>query len=157
MVLLGYAEQASKLVLEAVALSRNAGGNMLGFTLCFVAIIHACVREYEKIPKFTAKNKINLNGILKSMGLDNAFSSNANFSLMNGKKNLSLTEVLQSSLFSIDEKGIVAAAATAATLSITSIHPKETRASFIADRPFAYFLVDLDTKAILFMGVYESP
>jgi serine protease inhibitor len=55
-----------------------------------------------------------------------------------------------------DENGVVAAAATAASMSLTSALEQEFT-EFNADHPFIFALVDLQTKVPLFIGELTSP
>ncbi|GAB4188823.1 MAG: serpin family protein [Simkaniaceae bacterium] len=110
-----------------------------------------------KLPKFSVSNRIYFNDVLRSLGMQQVFSQDANLSEISNKKNLHVSDVIQSALFSMDEKGIVAAAVTAASIGITSTLPEQPNFYFTANRPFVYFLIDLDKEIILFMGVYGKP
>jgi serpin B len=68
---------------------------------------------------------------------------------------LFLSKVLHEAYFALDESGIVAAAATGAAMNVKSTagSPKE----FIADHPFIFALVDLQTKIPLFLGEFTTP
>ena len=108
-----------------------------------------------KLPKFTLKQRIDLNQSLSQLGLATAFTPKANFSGIDGKMDLYLSKVIHEAYFALDESGIVAAAATGASMSTksTSGAPKE----FIADHPFIFALVDLQTKIPLFLGELTTP
>lgn len=53
----------------------------------------------------------------------------------------------------VDERGTVAAAATASVLTIKS----SLSSKFICNRPFMFLIHDKRSKEILFTGVYRGP
>ncbi|MBS0648348.1 MAG: serpin family protein [Verrucomicrobia bacterium] len=112
-------------------------------------------KVHVKLPKFTLQQHFDLNTLLTQLGLQTAFTSKADFSGIDGKKDLYLSKVVHEALFSVDENGIVAAAATAASMNViaTQGSPQE----FNADHPFIFALVDLQTKIPLFLGELNTP
>jgi serpin B len=112
-------------------------------------------KTHVKLPKFTLTQRFDLNQALSQLGLTTAFTPNANFSGINGRLDLFLSNVLHEAYFAVDESGIVAAAATAAAISTlaTAGEAKE----FTADHPFIFALVDLQTKVPLFLGELNTP
>lgn len=110
-----------------------------------------------QIPKFTVKKRLDLNQILQNMGMKIPFTTQANFSGIDGKLDLYLSKVVHEALFALDEAGVVAAAATAAGIGVTSAPPTAAPLPFIADRPFLYFIVDMASNEILFMGKFQEP
>lgn len=110
-----------------------------------------------KLPKFKLRQNFNLNTPLKGLGMEIAFSDQANFSKIDGMRALCISQVLHESYFSLDEKGVEAAAATALTMSTTAATPSNPPIPFHANRPFLFMIVDLDTEGIYFIGKYRSP
>jgi len=108
-----------------------------------------------RLPKFTLKERFDLNQILSQLGISSAFTPQANFSGIDGKMDLYLSKVVHEAYFALDESGIVAAAATGAAMNITST--EGTPKVFIADHPFIFALVDLQTKIPLFLGELITP
>ena len=108
-----------------------------------------------KIPKFTFETKYSLKEPLKSMGMVNPFTSSADFSGMNGYKNLFIDKVLHNAFIQVDETGTEAAAATTVTMVLTSMPPSEI--VFHADHPFLFFIQHNQTGNILFMGKVTNP
>ncbi len=108
-----------------------------------------------RLPKFSLKERFDLNQILSQLGISNAFTPKANFSGIDGKRDLYLSKVLHEAYFALDESGIVAAAATGAAMNVTSTGG--TPRAFIADHPFIFALVDLQTKIPLFLGELMTP
>jgi len=104
-------------------------------------------------PKFGLKTSYDLKNTLTSMGMSNAFS-NADFSGMDGEKDLCISKVLQKAYVEVNEKGTEAAAVTAVVTVLTcspNYHPPEVPI-FRADHPFVFFIIDKPTGVILFMG-----
>lgn len=104
-------------------------------------------------PKFELKTSYDLKNTLTSMGMSNAFS-NADFSGMDGAKDLCISKVIQKAYVEVNEKGTEAAAVTAVVAVLTcspNYHPPEIPI-FRADHPFVFFIIDKPTGAILFMG-----
>ena len=110
-----------------------------------------------KIPKFTLSNRYDLNESLKQLGMEDAFDSDANFTGIDGMRDLFLNKVVHQAFFDFDENGVTAAAATAAAINATSAGPKETAFVMNVDHPFLFFIVDLNTQEMLFMGKIAKP
>ncbi len=111
-----------------------------------------------RIPKFCFSNKILLNDILKNLGMQKAFTYQANFSKIDGMKDLFLSQVLHETYFYFNEFGVTASSATTSNMRITSFPPTvEGVVDFTADHPFLFFLVDYHSRAILFMGRVTNP
>jgi serpin B len=91
------------------------------------------------------------------MGMPLAFSPNADFSGMTGKRDLCISEVIHQVFVTVDEKGTEAAAATAAVMAMTTIRPSSDIKVFIADHPFVFCIKDNSTDSILFMGKIMDP
>jgi serpin B len=112
---------------------------------------------HVNLPTFNISSRLPLNDVLKSMGITKAFSKEANFSGINGLKNLQLSNAIHEAIFALDEAGVTAAASTAMALKPTSMPPQEPPIEFIADHPFLFFIVELNTKTPLFMGKLQKP
>jgi len=111
-----------------------------------------------QIPKFCFSKKLVLNKPLKAIGMKIPFTYQADFSKIDGMKDLFLSTVLHETYFSFHERGVTAASATASSMGVTSSLPIEENAiPFHANRPFAFYIVDYHTKAILFMGRVMKP
>jgi serpin B len=103
------------------------------------------------LPRFKIETSQGLGDLLKSLGMTSAFSYGpADFSGMDGTRNLYIAKVIHKAFIDVAEKGTEAAAATAVTMSAGAAAPQGLRIS--VDRPFLYFLRDQPTGAILFMG-----
>lgn len=113
-------------------------------------------KVHLKLPKFTLKQRFNLQEPLTKLGMTSAFTPHANFSGIDGKLDLFLSKILHEAYFALDESGIVAAAATASAMSTTAVAPQPSK-EFYADHPFIFALVDLQTKIPLFLGEIVQP
>ena len=108
------------------------------------------------LPKFTQRQRLILNDPLKNLGMEIAFSERADFSKINGLHDLFLSLVIHEAYVALDEMGVVAAAATAASMKTTAVRPTPGL-DFLANRPFLFLLVDLDTQGIFFLGKLYTP
>lgn len=108
-------------------------------------------------PKFTTTQNIDLKKILKALGMVDAFTENADFTGMEPKNELYITDALHKAFIDVDELGTEAAAATAASMGVTSIRPPKVVPEFRADHPFFFLIKDNQTESILFMGRLTSP
>ena len=111
-----------------------------------------------KLPRFTLDFSASLVEYLKRMGMDVAFHyPQADFSPM-GSKDFFISDVIHKTRLEVDEKGTVAAAATAVIMAAGSAmrQPREKKI-LIFDRPFVVLIGDSQTGAVLFAGVIEDP
>ena len=103
-----------------------------------------------KMPKFKIEKEFNLNNALMSMGINEAFSTNANFSNI-ADKELFISEVKQKAFINVDESGTEAAAVTGIGVRVTSLHEPIVK-HFYLNKPFAFFIIERNSGAILFTG-----
>jgi serpin B len=107
-------------------------------------------------PRFEYTAEAGLADKLKQIGMTVPFDSGqADFSGMDGKKELFITDVLHKAFIKVNEKGTEAAAATAVIVGTTSMPPPPV--PFHVDRPFVYLIRDLETGAVLFLGRVVDP
>ena len=107
------------------------------------------------MPKFDIESSFDLKETLSDMGMPVAFSAGADFSGMNGKRSLYISDVVHKAFVSLDEAGTEAAAATAVIMAETSM-PMDPVAVNV-DRPFIFMIRDIETGAILFVGRIMDP
>ena len=109
-----------------------------------------------KLPKFQFEDQIDLNEILKSLGIGRAFTAAADFS---GISNIptAISDVMQGSFVGVDENGVEAAAYTmlamGATMFDTTVYPDM---DFHLTRPFLYTIERYD-GTVLFIGTVTAP
>ena len=121
--------------------------------------------DYELVrltmPRFEMESAITLSDTLKDMGMANAFDEgSADFSGMDGRSCqvrgdicMMISDVLHKAFVSVDEAGTEAAAATAVSEGITqAFTPEEAVVELTIDRPFLFFIRDLETGSLLFLG-----
>ena len=107
------------------------------------------------LPQFKLEERYELRSILRSMGMEEAFSqSRANFSGMSDTNDLFLSQVFHQATVDVNEEGTEAAAGTGAILSGRTGHGGP---QFVADHPFLFFIMHKITKSILFFGRFVSP
>ncbi|ODS41217.1 MAG: hypothetical protein A7315_06850 [Candidatus Altiarchaeales archaeon WOR_SM1_79] len=103
------------------------------------------------IPRFKFETKYFMNENLKEMGMATAFSGDADFSGMTGKKDLFISNVIHQAFVEVNEEGTEAAAATAAAMDYGM------PTTFRADHPFIFIILHKETGNILFMGRVVDP
>ncbi len=109
------------------------------------------------LPKFTYSSDFGLSDTLKSLGMTDAFDANkADFSGMDGARDLFIGAVIHKAFVAVDEKGTEAAAATAVIMQAMSA-PMPPPVQLTVDRPFIFIIRDLSSKQILFIGRVENP
>ena len=124
----------------------------------FISYLQYLKKAYVNIsiPKFIVSQKLNLIPLYRSLGINDALSPKANFSGIDGTKNLMISKAFQQSVLSIDEGGIFATAATSSSFSLKSSR-RDDAVEFVANRPFLYAVYDFDTKLLLFLGECQDP
>jgi len=114
-------------------------------------------REVDiRLPKFRIEQRYNLGETLKSLGMDDAFNSKADFSGMDGAHDLYISKVIHQAFVDVDEKGTEAAAATFIGGSANGPGPAPRPQVFRADHPFLFFIQENGSGSILFLGHFAS-
>lgn len=108
------------------------------------------------LPHLHLHERLDLLEPLTSLGMGLAFTSSADFSSMTDAFHLTLGKAIHEVSFDLDEYGLEAAAATAASMQRTSIDTNDSPV-FSANRPFFFFLVEEKTQTVLFQGKYAYP
>ena len=108
------------------------------------------------VPKFKMTSQFGLASVLNSMGMKDAFSPKADFSGINGKRDLFISAVIHKAYIEVNEEGTEAAAATGVVMRLTSIGPAPIPV-FRADHPFLFLIRDNLTGSILFIGRVANP
>lgn len=106
------------------------------------------------IPKFKNAYRIEMNKMLKNMGITDAFDYTvSDFSKIGRCEsgNLFISEVLHKAYIAVDEKGTKAGAATAVSMNAGSTEPLGTKQIYL-DRPFMYMIVDCEANVPIFIG-----
>ncbi len=109
-----------------------------------------------ELPKFALDYEVELNEVLKNLGMATAFQQGANFSkIIQEDTELWISLVKQKTFIEVDEKGTEAAAAT--EVEIVEESASAEVKSMVVNRPFFIAITDEQTGAILFMGSIQDP
>lgn len=107
------------------------------------------------LPKFETEYSVEMNDVLKGMGMPTAFvSDEADFTALgtSARGNIYINRVLHRTYISVGEKGTKAGAATAVEMAdeagMETLEPKE----IYLDRPFVYMLIDTENNIPFFIG-----
>jgi serpin B len=107
------------------------------------------------MPKFEFTRSLQLSQILRTLGMESAFGSGADFSGFTGSPDLFISEVLHKAFVKVDEEGTEAAAATAVVMGLTAMPAQPVEMNI--NRPFMFFILDRETGSIVFMGRVMDP
>lgn len=109
------------------------------------------------IPKFSSDFNISAKEILFEMGIQTAFTDDADFSDMaeyqNQKDALKIGEVLHKTHIEVDEQGTKASAVTAVIMMNKA---EAMQKSVILNRPFVYLIIDDANKLPVFIGTVRE-
>lgn len=103
------------------------------------------------LPKFRVNTALTLNGILRALGVQRAFTGTADFSGITGSS-VAVDEVRQKCFVEVSEEGTEAAAVTSIGVRFTSVMPEDRPVVMNVNRPFVFAIVDSETADILFAG-----
>lgn len=108
-----------------------------------------------RLPRFSVRTPLALSDTLKALGMKDAFVPyEADFSAMDGTRDLYLQDAVHEAFVKVDEAGTEAAAATAVIGGIVSL---PELVDFEVNRPFLFLVRDLETGATLFYGRVTDP
>jgi serpin B len=169
----GYAETPSAQILEM----RYAGGAMAFDVLLPTAV--AGLPGLEKsltpesltgwlgslttrnvqvsLPKFRAESQFSLRKTLSAMGMPTAFTGKADFSGIDPRRGLAISEVVHKAFVDVSERGTEAAAATGVIMRTLAMRMPEQAVVFRADHPFLFLIRDTGSGVVLFIGRLMNP
>ena len=106
------------------------------------------------MPKFSFSSQFGLKKTLSDLGMPLAFTD-ADFSGMDGQKDLLIQDVVHKAFVAVDEDGTEAAAATGVIMDAAAapVSIKE----MTVNRPFILLIRDIPTSSILFAGRVLNP
>lgn len=107
------------------------------------------------IPRFKFTDEFKLEEILPEMGMIEAFKPQANFSGMAESEDILIDAIIHKAFVDVNEEGTEAAAATTIITDVTGM-PRPPNV-FRADHPFFFFIRDLRSRSILFIGRVLNP
>lgn len=110
------------------------------------------------LPKFSFERKIGLVKSAQALGVRDLFDLNVNLSGIS-RNDLLVSDYFQQAKIELDEKGTVASAVTVMTKrgGAPSLSLESEPKLFRADHPFLFFIIEPETKTILFMGRVTDP
>jgi len=106
------------------------------------------------LPKFRLAYEAKLNQVLSDMGMGIAFTDGADFTGIDRRGSLAISEVKHKSFVQVDEEGTEAAAVTSVGIRLTSVGGTTV---LRLDRPFLYVIREHDSGTILFIGKLAIP
>ncbi|XP_036383081.1 serine protease inhibitor 2.1-like [Megalops cyprinoides] len=112
-------------------------------------------RRYKVfVPKLSLKTSYKLKEVLKEMGITDIFQDTANLAGISDEP-LFVSKVVHKATLDVDEAGSEAAAATGVEISRRTFPVSYSTLTF--NRPFMVFMLNRDTRSILFMGKVVNP
>jgi serpin B len=108
------------------------------------------------VPKFRVSWEAQLRSALEAIGIRKAFTGAADFSGIDDRSDLRLSQVVHKAWIDVTEEGTEAAAATGATMALVSMR-MSSQPVFRADRPFVFLIRDTRSGLILFAGRVVDP
>ena len=111
------------------------------------------VKNTITLPKFKFSYSTSVKNPLIELGMGNAFSDGANFSLINASQPLKISDVQHKAFVETDETGTTAAAATSVGIVALAIQASPPP----INRPFMFVIRQMSSGVILFAGVVNNP
>ena len=106
------------------------------------------------LPKFKIEYDLEMNDVLKALGMPKAFTDAANFSRMTKRQKLYISNVIHKTFVDVNEEGTEAAAVTVVEMRLTSFKPGF---SMRVNRPFVFAIKEKERNSILFIGKIVNP
>lgn len=108
-----------------------------------------------QLPRFKLSSQLDLAQTLSAMGMPTAFGNQADFSGIDGSRELFIGAVVHQAVVEVNEQGTEAAAATAVTMTKGAV-PKPLPLLRV-DHPFVFLIRESETDSILFLGRVVDP
>jgi serpin B len=109
------------------------------------------------LPKFRQRTSISLIPALRDLGVQDAFTDQADFSGITTAAQLLISAVVHQAYIDVDEQGTEAAAATAVTMRPMALRRGPEPIPLTVDRPFLFAILDTATGLPLFLGQVTRP
>lgn len=109
-----------------------------------------------KLPEFEFECDIKLKDCLESIGMENVFSSNADFSKILQEEENNNIDIVQKTKILVNRFGTKASAATTTIVFGGMFNPDEPKQVYL-DRPFVFLIYDNEVDECLFIGKVVNP
>lgn len=110
------------------------------------------------LPKCSVRQRLSVKNPLIDLGMNQAFSTAANFSALSPKNDLMIDDVLHAAFMQLNETGIEAAAATGVVMTTRSIKmPAKDPIVVRCDKPFYVLIKEKSTGLVLFVSLIATP
>jgi serpin B len=106
------------------------------------------------LPKFKLEYEVKMKRALSDMGMEVAFTDQADFHNMIDHNGIQIDDVIHKAVVEVNEKGTEAAAVTVVQIIDTSVHINPV---VNVNKPFVFVIRDNKTNSILFMGKVMNP
>lgn len=130
-------------------------------------ITKASLEEWQKLskseyvelylPKVKIEYRQDLKTALQNLGMKEAFTDLADFSKIAAQNDLFINKVIQKTCLTIDENGLEAAAATAASFNMKAFLPPKEKITLRFDRPFLLLILEKKSSSLIFAGRICKP
>lgn len=127
-------------------------------SLIDTAIANLTPRHIDlSMPKFKFSHQLDVTPLLQQLGMPTPFNpSGADFSGINGLRNLFISNVFHKAFVDVNEEGTEAAAATGVVVNVTTA-PTSPASRVTLNRPFIFLIRDRVSNTILFLGRMNDP
>lgn len=115
------------------------------------------VKVNLSMPKTDISVSNNLGEVLRTLGVETAFSDRADFSKISEDVPLKIGSVIQKARLILDEEGTRAAAATAIMMPGGAMLMEEEIVDFRMDRPFVFVIAHEESGVVCFAGIVANP
>ena len=159
MIRLGYMDSGLTML---IALPEEGGMDAVLKALCDQGLgyfdgMTGETKVHLTLPKLDLSVTNELADVLKALGIQTAFSDDADFSDISETTPLKIGSVLQKVRLMVDEDGTKAAAATAAIMETRAALQPEEIVEMTVDRPFVVLIADEASDVTCFAGVIANP
>jgi serpin B len=109
------------------------------------------------LPNYKLEEQFELGKTLGALGMADAFTERADFSGMDGRRDLLISAVVHKAFVDVNEEGTEAAAATAVAVRAMAMMRPEPIPVFRADHPFIFLIRGRASGSVLFLGRVTDP
>lgn len=104
------------------------------------------------MPKFRVEAGMQLKQLMKSLGMELAFTHAADFSAISGEPDIYIDDIYHKAFIEVAEEGAEAAAATAVVMKTRAMRPVARDLTITVDHPFVYAIIEKKSGTALFIG-----